>query len=96
MVYFIVIILYCNCKRFTEASLKAPDFTIYVKGSSWNYLLFSLLLSPSIYLHPQSRMGWQEVERKEEKIRKRNLYDLLNTEIVKSVTIIYLLHKHIP
>ena len=48
-----------------EASVTDPDFTISEFGSSCNYLFFCLnlasFLASSVYLHPQGRMGCQEI-----------------------------------
>ena len=66
------------------------EFGISLHGSSCNYLFFSLilapLLSPSISWHPQGRMGCQEgkEKKKERDQKKRKLYDLAYSEIVKS------------
>ena len=57
-------ILDCLCNDSPEASLLVPDFTISVYGSSCNYDFFIMsltaLISLSMYLHPQCRMGCQD------------------------------------
>ena len=53
----------------------------------------------SFYLFTSSKqdgMARGRKKRRENKNEEFTVFDLLNTEIVKSVTIIYLLHKHIP